>query len=283
MHRRWMEVLHTTLNLVNSWLEYGRGLFHYLLTSEGHPRDLACPDSDPTTWRERHPTPSAPGAASDFSSSGLDLFHLLIKCYGAKMRQPLTRFHGTQCLTVFCVDGLDRLFSCEPLVSALPKLEDSDEQIRRILVAFRGACYAIAAVIQQMNSQTPDWQALRQAVAAFHKHASTLADHSLPALLRYSWKIYDHCIAWHLVPQMEQLAEMGLTLAQMATLRLEHNNRFAKARYDRLPGGGIERPDMAHKPAVQCLKNIYAMNSMGRTLEYKQFQSAFQQAQKQTA
>jgi hypothetical protein len=88
---------------------------------------------------------------------------------------------------------------------------------------------------------------------------------------QYRWRLYDHAVAHHLVPQVEQLLLARLSLAQMSSCRLEASNKVVKRMWRRRPGGGVAQEGNTHMPLLQVIRSFDLLCRVGRLALYHQF------------
>ena len=254
LERRYIEILHLELNVCNSWVTHAARILGFLLDRAGHPRDLE--GTPPGEWEQ------LPGA----QQIGFDLLAHLVKVHGSKMRKPRTQFSGTQCATLYKGGG-KALWEHKDLQPGLCALQSSPAYghlVDSLLQVFVN----VDTILQQVNLPLANNSIVIDAVERFRLHAARLCRPELPRVFFCRWGLYDHCIVHHLVPQMRELANIGLSLAQVSSRSLEACNRPAKRTFASLPGGGQVREGDAHDPAVQTFKRQHARNATGRWQEY---------------
>lgn len=240
LQRRYIEVLHLELNVCNAWIAHAAGNLAWLLGKDGQPRT------------------SAQGSCDQ---DGFDFFAHLVRVHGSGLKRPRTQFGGGQCAIVF-QDGGARVWNDPALRPGMDGLRDGDHG--HWIDSLQHVFSAVHAILQLVNVPDSRDYDVAGAVDRFVTHAGKFCHPGVDKPFAYRWGLYDHGIAHHLLPQMAQLAQSGLSLAQVSSRSLEACNRPAKRTLRKLPGGGKERAEHAHEPIVQALKRLTARNCVGR-------------------
>jgi hypothetical protein len=224
LERRWLELLHMTLNVGNTWLKVARQALHFLLLPDGTPRNRA--DLDPNHRVSANPLPPSPGKAKSFGKQGFDIIGAIYQ--ELRIKEPLTDYHGGQLDRVFSQKGLDKLFGNPKLARGLELLA-MDPEVAPITASLKAVFHAIADLRSLVNHWDPDMAAVESAVASFTEHAAKLATADILAPCRYRWRLYCHAIAHHLLPQMRALHQVGLSLAQVSSRALRGQQPLCQA------------------------------------------------------
>jgi hypothetical protein len=279
LQRRWIEILHMFLNVGNSWLGAMRAIVHHLFLPDCSRRDRLAYPAD--TWQVHHPIPKGPTATPAFREHGLDIEKALEDLHGPGVKRGLGAFHGGQLALIFSRSGLEKLFHETAVGKALYELE-GDPEVATYVQGIRKILFAISGLRQEVFKPVPNMTRVQKHVRRFKKYSSRFCAVGVPKAYATRLKLYCHIIVQHLVPQMEELAGMGLSLAQMSSVGLEHNNRPVKRHLRKLRGGGRRRAFMAHKPLVQAFKRACARNHVGRMIWLQRLEAPKQQPRRRS-
>jgi hypothetical protein len=265
------------LNVGNSWLGVMRAITHHLLLPDCSRRDRLAHPAE--TWQVHNPIPKGPTATPAFREAGLDIEKALEDLHGPGVKRGLGAFHGGQLALIFSRNGLEKLFHGTAVGKAMHELE-GDLEVATYVQGIRKVLFAISGLRQEVFTSAPNMARVQKHVRRFTKYSSRFCAVGVPKAYASRLKLYCHAIVQHLVPQMEELAGMGLSLAQMSSVGLEHNNCPVKRHLRKLRGGGRSRAFMAHKPLVQAFRRASARNHVGRMLWLQRLQRPQQQPQR---
>lgn len=261
--RRYLEVLHAELNLGNAALTgLGKAVYYLSHGMAGTARDRTA--FPPTQWEEAHPQGPPPRYNKEplqHPDPGLELEDLLTATFGAGLRKPMQGFHGTQLKTVLCDEGVRKLFSHPLMLNLMADLDDVGKQV---LNKYYDYFSALAVLRRLMNSVQWNEVVVERNIEKFEHALEFLSSDAVPLPCRMKWRLYEHSIVHHLLPQMKALRNIGLTLAQMSSRSLEAHNKVVKGYWRRLLGGGKPQAKKTHMPIVQAFNRAYAKDRAAR-------------------
>lgn len=265
--RRSLEGLHLQLNTGNHAFEVMRNTLHFLLLPDGTLRNLANVDAE--TW-----PPSASGSIQDkkWLAMGFDFQKHVLKVFGPRLRMPITKFHGDQVATL--IQEQDKLWEAEPLKSALPLLKSSNS-VGAVVRALLDVWDALRDIHAEVNAHPANIDKVKLAVQKMRSALATLAlpTDATPKPCRMKPLFYEHAILEHLVDQLEELAELGLSLGVLSSRFLEANNRIVKRLAATLRGGGQEvEGRFTHDPLFLQFNRLNETNYVQRRVLFSQLQ-----------
>jgi hypothetical protein len=226
--------------------------------------------SPPDAWAQQQPPLKAFRPSRQYLGAGFYLDNAFVEAFGPSLVRPLTGYHGEQCSMLFKRNGPVRLWTCKLLQDGLNKLLD-DPTAKPIVSSIKALWGAIGVLLYEARRPVSNTPRLKLAVATF---ATELAKFSAPTMLapcQYRWRLYDHAVAHHLVPQVERLLLARLSLAQMSSCRLEASNKVVKRMWRRRPGGGVAQEGNTHMPLLQVIRSFDLLCRVGRLALYHQF------------
>jgi hypothetical protein len=271
LDNRYLELLHLELNVCNAAIGLTRDTFHYLLTEDGQPRDRS--EFPPEACAQQHPPLKAFRPSQEYLSARFYLDSCFVQVFGPSLVRPLTGYRGAQCSVLFKRGGPERLWTCNLLQDGLNKLL-ADPSVKHIVSSIKAMWGAIGVLLFEARRPVSNVPRLKLAVANFSKELATFSAPTMLSPCRYRWRLYDHVVAQHLVPQVERLLLGRLSLAQMSSCRLEASNKVVKRMWRRRPGGGVAQALNTHMPLQQVLRAFDLKCRVGRLAIYNQYKQA---------